>query len=160
VHKLVNHERAIEIMEREGLDGLVAVLPVNSYYLSSYWGLFNTPVGYDGSYFAILPRDPAAPHALIVPALEIRRLETERSKGAGNGLGDGSGTWMDNIYAYSSVRDDEVVFADGTPRGIDYEAGRSRMAARLRRLSRAGYPSRSDCQRKCRRMPSGRLRVR
>jgi Xaa-Pro aminopeptidase len=112
VYKLVNHERAIEIMEREGLDGLIAVLPVNSYYLSSYWGLFNTPVGYDGSYFAVLPRDPVAPAALIVPALEIRRLETELSKGAG--------TWMDNLYAYSSARDDKAKFTDGTPRGTDY----------------------------------------
>ena len=76
--KLLNHDRAVEIMQREGLDGLVAQQPVNSYYLSSYWGLFNTPTGYDGSYFALLPRDMAAPAALIVPALEIRRLETER----------------------------------------------------------------------------------
>ena len=36
--KLLNHERAMEIMERENLDGLIAQLPINSYYLSSYWG--------------------------------------------------------------------------------------------------------------------------
>jgi Xaa-Pro aminopeptidase len=111
--KLVNHERAIQMMEREGLDALVAQLPVNSYYLSSYWGLFNTPVGYDGSYFAVLPRDPVAPTALIVPALEIRRLETEKAKG--------TGTWMETVYAYSDEREGDVEkLPDATPRGADY----------------------------------------
>lgn len=118
MNKLLNHDRAIEIMERENLDGLIAQLPINSYYMSNYWGLFNTAVGYDGSYFALLPRDPAAPPALIVPALEIRRLETEKSKNAG--------TWIENVYAYSGPLDemhDAVAadaFADGTPRGHDY----------------------------------------
>ncbi len=109
---LLNKERAAELMERENLDGLVAQLPVNSYYLSSYWGLFNTPTGYDGAYFAVYPRDPQAPAALILPALEIRRLETEVDKGLG--------TWMENVYAYSGARDEEQRFADGTPRGADY----------------------------------------
>ncbi len=86
---LLNRERAMEIMEREQLDGLVAQLPVNSYYLSSYWGLFNTATGYDGAYWAVLPRDPQAPPALIVPALEIRRLETESEKGYG--------TWIEQV---------------------------------------------------------------
>jgi Xaa-Pro dipeptidase len=110
--KLLNHDRAQEIMEREGLDALVAVLPANAYYFSNYWGLFNTPVGYDGSYFAILPRNPDAPTALIVPALEIRRLETEKSKGAG--------TWMESVYAYSGPAETESSFGDGTPRGATY----------------------------------------
>lgn len=109
---LLNKERATEIMEREGLDALVAQLPVNSYYLSSYWGAFNTATGYDGSYFAVFPRDPAAPAALVLPALEIRRLETERAKGFG--------TWMADIYAYTGPADDAGSFADGAPRGIDY----------------------------------------
>jgi len=115
--KLLNHDRAVEIMQRESLDGLVAQQPINSYYLSSYWGLFNTPTGYDGSYFALLPRDAAVPAALIVPALEIHRLETERSKG--------NGSWIEQIYAYSSPLDNVegivAAFADGTPRGAEYD---------------------------------------
>ena len=111
--KLVNHDRAIQIMERENLDGLIAQLPVNSYYLSGYWGLFNTAVGYDGSYFALLPRDPSAPAALIVPALEIRRLETEKRKG--------EGTWMEAVYAYSDVAQEEMeLLPDGSPPGSVY----------------------------------------
>jgi len=112
---LLNRERAIEIMEREQLDGLVAHLPINLYYLSGYWGMFNTPVGYDGSYFAVLPRDPSAPAALVVPALEIRRIETLRVTGGG--------TWMENIFAYSGPGDDlpdRQSFTDGTPHGVDY----------------------------------------
>ena len=115
MQKLLNHERAIEVMERENLDGLIAQLPVNSYYLSSYWGLFNTPTGYDGSYFALLPRDPHAPAALIVPALEIRRLETERHKGAG--------TWMENVYAFTGEPETaavDMLLDDGARRGNAY----------------------------------------
>jgi len=133
--KLLNHERAIEIMERENLDGLIAQLPINSYYLSSYWGLFNTPTGYDGSYFALLPRDPDAPAALIVPALEIRRLETEQRKGMG--------TWMDDVYAYSgdsegsaTAADAASLLPDGTRRGIDYPGWPVADAAELTDLER------------------------
>ncbi len=109
---LLNRERAMEIMEREQLDGLVAQLPVNSYYLSSYWGLFNTATGYDGAYWAVLPRDQQAPPALIVPALEIRRLETESEKGYG--------TWIEQVYAYTGPLDELAEFPDGTPKGVDY----------------------------------------
>jgi Xaa-Pro aminopeptidase len=122
--KLLNHDRAIQIMERENLDGLIAQLPVNSYYLSGYWGLFNTAVGYDGSYFAVLPRDPSAPAALIVPALEIRRLETEKRKG--------EGTWMESVYAYSDVAQEETeLLPDGSPAGAVYTGWPVREGAEL-----------------------------
>lgn len=123
----------MEIMERENLDGLIAQLPINSYYLSSYWGLFNTPTGYDGSYFALLPRDPDAPAALIVPALEIRRLETEREKGAG--------TWMDQVYAYTeeaevvaTAASDMSQLETAAPRGVDYAGWPIAEAAELTQL--------------------------
>ena len=64
---LLNDSRAREILERENLDGLVAQLPINVYYLSDYWGLFNTAGGYDAAYLAVLPRDEARPAGLIVP---------------------------------------------------------------------------------------------
>jgi Xaa-Pro aminopeptidase len=123
---LVNRERATEIMEREHLDGLVAQLPVNSYYLSNYWGIFNTPTGYDGSYFAVLPRDPGAPAALIVPALEIRRLETEREKGRG--------TWIEDVYAYTGPLDEAAEFSDLTPRGVDFAGWMSAESAEFTEL--------------------------
>jgi len=44
----------------------------------------------------LFAREEQALAALIVPALEIRRLETL-----------GGGTWIPNIFAYSSPMDDE-----------------------------------------------------
>ena len=119
-------------MQREGLDGLLAQQPVNSYYLSSYWGLFNTPVGYDGSYFALFPRNPDAPAALIVPALELHRLETERHKGFGS--------WIEDVYAYSSPLDEahETIasFPDGVPHGSHYEGWPAAPDGQLTELER------------------------
>jgi len=51
---LLNLDRARDILERERLDGFIAQLPINVYYLSDYWGLFNTAGGYDASYMAVL----------------------------------------------------------------------------------------------------------
>ena len=104
---LVNTERAREILARENYGGLLAVQPINQYYLSDYWGLFNTPGGYEGAYWSLFPADPQAPAALIVPALEIRRLKTT------------SGTWMPNVFAYSAPGA-SLQLADSSPRGSDY----------------------------------------
>ncbi|MEZ5565967.1 MAG: M24 family metallopeptidase [Gammaproteobacteria bacterium] len=104
---LLNRPRASALMEREGLAGLVTITPLNTYYLSGYWGLFNTPGGYDAAYCAVLPRDDSQPAALVVPGLEIRRLETT------------GGTWMPNVFAHTQA-DIGQRFADGTVRGTDY----------------------------------------
>lgn len=109
---LLNQARAQDILARENCAGLIASEPINQYYVSGYWGLFNTPVGYEGSYFAVLPRSSGEPAALVLPALEIRRLETA------------GGTWMPNVFAYSNPGELEAAeaarFDDGTPRGSHY----------------------------------------
>lgn len=115
---LLNQDRACQLMEREGLDGLVAVSALNTYYLSDYWGMFNTPGGYDAAYFAVLPADRRQPAALVVPALEIRRLET---KGSG---------WMPNVFAHSHAEGDRR-FPDGTVQGADYAGWPARAGASL-----------------------------
>lgn len=115
---LFNQARAAAIMEREGLDGLVAVTALNTYYLSDYWGMFNTPGGYDAAYFAVVPRDATRPAALVLPALEIRRLET---KGAG---------WMAAVYAHSHEAG-ERWFPDGTAQGADYAGWPARAGVAL-----------------------------
>lgn len=114
---LLNRERATEIMQREEIDGLIAQLPINLYYLSDYWGLFNTAGGYDAAYFALLPRDTAAPASLIVPALELRRVESK-------------GTWMKNIVGHS-CHAGESLLADGTLKGADYSGWPQRPGAAL-----------------------------
>jgi len=119
---LLNRTRAMDIMEREHLDGLVAQLPINVYYLSDYWGLFNTAGGYDAAYFALLPRDQQRPASLVVPALELRRIETR-------------GTWMPNIFAHSNPTDD-LWHADGTLRGSDYHGWPTRAGTELGELER------------------------
>lgn len=118
---LLNQDRACQVMEREGLDGLVAVSALNTYYLSDYWGMFNTAGGYDAAYFAVLPADRRQPAALVVPALEIRRLETR-----------GSG-WMPNVFAHSHPEGDRR-FPDGTVQGADYAGWPVRAGASLGEL--------------------------
>ncbi len=114
---LLNKERAYAIMDRENLDGLVAQLPINVYYLSDYWGLFNTPGGYDAAYFAVLPRKESESASLVVPALEIRRIETK-------------GTWMPNIVGFTNPDSDDV-FPEETPKGLDYHGWPLREGAHL-----------------------------
>lgn len=118
---LFNQERAREILGREGCDGLLAARPINQYYVSGYWGLFNTPVGYDGCYFALVPADDRQPGALVMPALEIRRLETV------------GGTWLPEVYPYSNPGEADP-FEDGTPRGSDYAGWPVRPGAALEPL--------------------------
>jgi len=108
--RFLNRERATALMEREQLDVLIAHRPENFYYSSNYWGVFNTARGYDGTYFTVIPRDPDVPAAIVVPALEIRRLETRASQG--------EGTWIEQVYAYSSDGDGSL--ADGSPLGQAY----------------------------------------
>jgi len=103
---LLNRSRAREILDRENFDGLVAQLPINVYYLSDYWGLFNTAGGYDAAYFAVLPGTAEQPAGLVVPALEVRRIETK-------------GTWMPKIFGHSLPEADKVL-TDGTAKGMNY----------------------------------------
>jgi Xaa-Pro dipeptidase len=85
---LLNKERAYRIMDREGLDGLIAVSAINIYYLSDYWGpllrmrrtFFN---------YALLPRREDAPAALILSGVEQLRLFHKPDA-----------TWMPNRCAY------------------------------------------------------------
>lgn len=69
---LLNRERALEIMDREGLDALVAVTANNVHYLSD----FETDFLYDVPWVAcaILPRDPSIPACLIVTEIEAAVL--------------------------------------------------------------------------------------
>lgn len=83
---LVNRDRANQIMDKYGLDGLVAAFPENIYYLSNYWGpMFLMSRNY--TLFAFLPRDPNAPAALIMPGTGVYHLEH-------------CPTWMPNVATY------------------------------------------------------------
>jgi Xaa-Pro aminopeptidase len=82
---LLNIERARQIMEREGLDALVAMRPHHVYYFSDHWcGMMDAR--WEAIYFAVLPRDPAASATLVMPSLGTLNL-VDRP------------TWMPNVIA-------------------------------------------------------------
>jgi Xaa-Pro dipeptidase len=70
---LLNYARAMEVMEANRLDGLLAALPENVLYLTDSeghltTGLFHFLHSYRPSYFAILPRSKDAPPTYLAPA--------------------------------------------------------------------------------------------
>jgi Xaa-Pro dipeptidase len=83
---LLNRERAISVMEKYALDGLVAAFPENIYYLTDYWGtMFLMSRNY--TLYAVLPRDENAPAALIMPGSGLYHLEHNQ-------------TWVPNVSSY------------------------------------------------------------
>jgi len=84
---LLNRDRAVEVMDRHGLTGLVAREHVNIYYLTDYW---DTQA--DGRWpylvYGLLPRDPDQPAGLVLPTVKLERLSVWP-------------TWVPNIVAFS-----------------------------------------------------------
>jgi Xaa-Pro dipeptidase len=84
---LLNRDRAVEVMDRHGLTGLVAREHVNIYYLTDYW---DTQA--DGRWpylvYGLLPRDTDQPAALVLPTVKLERLSVWP-------------TWVPNIVAFS-----------------------------------------------------------
>lgn len=101
--KLLNVERAYAIMDKYGLDGLVASVPHNIYYLSSHMGPMQM-MGRGFSTYAFFPRRPDAPSALIVPGSMVYHLDYRP-------------TWMPvEVYTYpkqaAEPKDDAGTLAD------------------------------------------------
>lgn len=83
---LLNRERANQIMDRHGLDALVAAFPENIYYLSDYYGpMFLMSRNY--TLYAMLPRDESRPATLVMPGSGVYHLEHVP-------------TWMPHIATY------------------------------------------------------------
>lgn len=82
---LLNRPLANDIMDREGLDGLLAVTDNNVYYLSGYESDFLYDIQYVAA--AVLPRSEDIPSSLCVPEIEAANL-IERP------------TWMDKVRTY------------------------------------------------------------
>ncbi|MDJ0710753.1 MAG: Xaa-Pro peptidase family protein [Woeseiaceae bacterium] len=103
---LANLSRAREIMAAEDIDGIVAALPINVYYLSGYWGLLMGAERFDAAFFAVLPAHPETPAALVLPSMELRRLVTE------------GGTWMPEVFIYTSPDGEfDQIAVNGMPYG-------------------------------------------
>ena len=102
--QLVNLPRAREIMAREQIDGLIARVPINVYYLSGYWGLLMSAERFDAAFFAVLPADETRPAALVMPSMELRRLVSQ------------GGTWMPETFIFTRPDDEQDQIAvDGQP---------------------------------------------
>lgn len=71
---LFNHERALQTMDRLGLDALVASAPRNVYYASGFWTRISEWGFQENQAAVIVPRDPAKPAILIVPEFAIGGL--------------------------------------------------------------------------------------
>jgi len=89
---LYNAARAVTVMERHGVDGLIAAQEINVYYASGYWGVL-MGAGRDHLYFSVLPRGGREPAALVMGSFEWRRLVTE------------GGTWIPNLVGYTAPVD-------------------------------------------------------
>jgi Xaa-Pro aminopeptidase len=85
---LVNRERAVEIMDRYGLDALVAATPKNVYYLSSHDNAFYH-TGIEHMLFAVLPRRADVPATLIVWGALLYHLDYRP-------------TWMPNVEIFTA----------------------------------------------------------
>jgi Xaa-Pro aminopeptidase len=87
---LFNRERADRIMDKYRLDGMVASVPHNIYYLSSHRGPMQW-MGRTFSTYALLPRRHDAPAALVVPGSMVYHLDYRP-------------TWMPSIQVYSAPK--------------------------------------------------------
>ncbi len=70
---LVNKARAYEIMDREGLDGIVALNPVNIFYLGNYFSYELQKLRAIPS-FAVMPRDESKPTFLVAAGTDLMFL--------------------------------------------------------------------------------------
>ena len=62
----INLERARAVMAKRGLDGIVVGDPINVFHILGYWPqIANTKLGHPPTTFALLPRDPTRPTAIV-----------------------------------------------------------------------------------------------
>jgi len=90
---LLNKDRAYQIMDKYGLDGLVAATPLNIYYLSSHSGIMQW-MGRHFSTYAFFPRSENAEAALVVPAAMLYHLDYRP-------------TWVPSVQVYTMPKHTE-----------------------------------------------------
>ncbi|MEQ8246182.1 MAG: Xaa-Pro peptidase family protein [Alphaproteobacteria bacterium] len=132
---LLNRDRANAVMDRHGLKGLVVREKHNVYYLTDYWESLSEG-GWPFAAFAVLPRDPAAPPTLVIPAISLQRLDLA------------SPTWVENIVAFSDYSgrqagENGVQTAPDEPPAAPYVGWPTRAGAALSPLA-ATWSARRD----------------
>lgn len=84
---LLNRDRADTLMDRDGIDAIVASTPINTYYLSS-WAT-DASWGFGDLALAILPRDHALEGAVLTVEIDTGQPQ------------QGDGTWMRIVRGYA-----------------------------------------------------------
>lgn len=123
---LLNKPRAHAVMEKHGLDGLIATFPQNVYYLSGYWD-----TQFDSRWpflnYAVLPRKEEAPATLVLRTVMLDRLSLFP-------------TWMPNLIAVSDYSGREKAGAidpqTGEPKAVMWKGWPRRDGAALTPLER------------------------
>lgn len=73
---LVNKPHAYKVLEQAGLDGLIAVNPVNVFYFGNHLGFFSK-IQVPNASFVVFPRDKTKPSILVVSAPDLWALAKE-----------------------------------------------------------------------------------
>ncbi|MDZ5649745.1 M24 family metallopeptidase [Nitrospirillum sp. BR 11828] len=84
---LINRDRADALMDRDGVDAIVASTPINTYYLSS-WAT-DASWGFGDLALAILPRDHDRDAAVLTVEVDMGQPQ------------QGQGTWMKIVRGYA-----------------------------------------------------------
>lgn len=101
---LLNKSRAEQVMEKNGLDGLVATTPENVAYLTGFWVLTSWRHR-SRQVYAVISKKEMAPDLVISRGLVDHPLQ--------------GGTWARQYYVYA-----EFYFAPENPGGMDAESRR------------------------------------
>ncbi|MBM3505336.1 MAG: aminopeptidase P family protein [Alphaproteobacteria bacterium] len=122
---LANLPRAYEVMDKHRLDGLVAATQINVYYLTNFWGALMRMRRMFFNY-AVLPRDPKKPAALVMTTAETSRLNEMP-------------TWVPNVVSYShpsharSRNYDAIVEEPEAGRALSWPVRKSGLSAKEKR---------------------------
>lgn len=119
---LINKERALAIMDEQGLDALVATSAENVYYLSDYGTEHSFHFALGGFAGAIFPRDPDKPATLLIQEWELIHL-TQRP------------TWMPELRTLTG-------FDLHAPEGADLGETERRLVEMVHEGRKRGGPSR------------------
>jgi Xaa-Pro aminopeptidase len=119
---LLNRERALAVMEEQGLDALVAATAENVYYLSDYYTEHLFHFGPGGFAGAILPRDESLPATLVLQEWELPQLTRKP-------------TWMPQTRVLTGFD----VYA---PEGVELGPTEAALIEMVREGRRTGSPNR------------------
>lgn len=118
---LVNKPRAYRVLEELGLDGIVALNPINVYYLSNTWPLM-TKFRVDYPAFATFARDPGQPSFLVAGGAEILDVANGERETPELITWTGAANWHDYVNASPEQMKVEPKAFGGSGRPVDPNA--------------------------------------